>query len=276
MKPDTNARNCTTMSIETRMAPTDPALAKRLGRMWSLTVTGAWDVAPRMRRVQLTGPELAEFDPRPGQEIILLLPQQTDEPIRRHYTIRRFDAAQSLLDVDFVMHGDSPAVRWASSAKKGDPLAVMGPRGRITVVPDAEWHLFSGDDTALPAIFAMVQALPATAKAFVFIEVGDEGDRQELVSNADVTLEWLYRRGARSDESTLLIERVAAFPLPPEQGHVYLLGETRKVRTERQELIARGLDRNRISAEGYWRPGRVGGHDHILDPGMERGRPGQS
>jgi NADPH-dependent ferric siderophore reductase len=263
-----------TMNTETRMAPIDPALAKRLGRMWSLTVVGAQDITPRMRRVQLSGPELAEFDPRPGQEIILLLPQHLDEPIRRHYTIRRFDPAQKLLDVDFVMHGDSPAVRWAASAKKGDPLAVMGPRGRITIVPDADWHLFSGDDTALPAIFAMVQALPAKAKAYVFLEVGDDGDRQELVSDADVTLEWLDRRNTRSDESTLLIDRVAAFALPPGRGHAYLLGETRKVRAERQELIARGIDRERISAEGYWRPGRVGGHDHILDPGMERGRPG--
>jgi NADPH-dependent ferric siderophore reductase len=262
------------MNTETRISPTDPALAKRLGRMWSLTVVGAQDIAPRMRRVQLTGAELAEFDPRPGQEIILLLPQPADEPIRRHYTIRRFDPRQKLLDVDFVMHGDSPAVRWAASAKQGDPLAVMGPRGRITIVPDAEWHLFSGDDTALPAIFAMVQALPATAKAFVFLEVGDEGDCQKLVADADLTLEWLYRRGTRSDASTLLIERVAAFPLPPGKGHAYLLGETRKVRAERQELIARGVDRDRISAEGYWRPGRVGGHDHILDPGMEHRRPG--
>jgi NADPH-dependent ferric siderophore reductase len=262
------------MNSETPMAPIDPALAKRLGRMWSLTVVGAQDITPRMRRVQFTGPELAEFNPRPGQEIILLLPQQSGEPIRRHYTIRRFDPTQKLLDVDFVMHGDSPAVRWASSARKGDPLSVMGPRGRITIVPDAEWHLFSGDDTALPAIFSMVQALPAKAKAHVFLEVGDEGDRQELVSEAEVALEWLYRRGTRSDESTLLIERVAAFPLPQGTGHAYLLGETRKVRTERQELIARGLDRERISAEGYWRPGRVGGHDHILDPGIEPRPPG--
>ncbi len=57
----------------------------------------------------------------------------------------------------------------------------------------------------------MVQALPAAAKAQVFLEVGDESDRQELVSDADVTLEWLYRRGTRSDESNLLIDRVAAF-----------------------------------------------------------------
>jgi NADPH-dependent ferric siderophore reductase len=33
----------------------------------------------------------------------------------------------------------------------------------------------------------------------------------------------------------------------------------------RRELIARGFPKQQISAEGYWRPGRVGGHDHVDD-----------
>ena len=36
-------------------------------------------------------------------------------------------------------------------------------------------------------------------------------------------------------------------------------------RTMRRELIARGFPKQLISAEGYWRPGRVGGHDHVGD-----------
>ena len=28
-------------------------------------------------------------------------------------------------------------------------------------------------------------------------------------------------------------------------------------------LIARGLTRDQIYSEGYWRPGRIGGHDHV-------------
>ena len=33
----------------------------------------------------------------------------------------------------------------------------------------------------------------------------------------------------------------------------------------RQGLLARGFDKRQITAEGYWRPGRQGGHDHIRD-----------
>jgi hypothetical protein len=27
--------------------------------------------------------------------------------------------------------------------------------------------------------------------------------------------------------------------------------------------LDRGMSRDQIYAEGYWRPGRVGGHDHV-------------
>jgi hypothetical protein len=29
--------------------------------------------------------------------------------------------------------------------------------------------------------------------------------------------------------------------------------------------LERGLDRGQIYAEGYWRPDRIGGHDHVND-----------
>jgi hypothetical protein len=29
--------------------------------------------------------------------------------------------------------------------------------------------------------------------------------------------------------------------------------------------LAHGMTREQIYAEGYWRPGRVGGHDHVED-----------
>jgi hypothetical protein len=40
------------------------------------------------------------------------------------------------------------------------------------------------------------------------------------------------------------------------------------VRAQRQGLLARGLTKDRIAAEGYWRPGRVGGHDHVNEPDL--------
>ena len=255
-------------------APLDPAiLAARRGREWTLRVVGARDITPTMRRVQLTGDALDEFNPRPGQELVLNIAQPGAEAARRHYTIRRYDPASKLIDIDFVLHGHrTPGVSWSLDAKPGDKLTVNGPRGRMAIAQDVDWHLFTGDETALPAIFAMVETLPASATATIFLEIGGDADKQPLSSKAQVTLNWLPRRGAPGP-STLMADALAAFPLPSGKGFAYILGETSNVRAQRHALIARGMTREQIYAEGYWRPGRIGGHDHIRDDDQMGGGP---
>jgi NADPH-dependent ferric siderophore reductase len=244
----------------------DPAMfARRMGRLWIVSVKEAFDVTPHMRRVRVTGGDLVGWGHKPGQEIILRLPQANGEIARRHYTIRSFDAAQNCLDIDFVLHGDSPATAWARGVKPGDTLEFTGPRGRGVLDTEAEWHLLVGDETCIPAIFGIVEKLPKSARAFAFIEAGDASDKQTLTSNANVSVEWLLRNSAHAGPSSILSDRLAAFTLPAGRGRAYIIGETSNARAMRQALIARGFPREQISAEGYWRPGRVGGHDHVDD-----------
>jgi NADPH-dependent ferric siderophore reductase len=243
-------------------------LERRRGRAWSLRVAAAENIGPRLRRVRLTADNLEEFTPRPGQEIVLQLPQPDGEVARRHYTIRSFDAAARMIDVDFVLHGTSaPGVRWALEAQPGQMIDIRGPRGRIALNPAADWHLFTGDETAIPAIFGLVEAMAAGAIAHVFIEIGGEADKVALDAKAKVTLTWLARNGAAPGPNRILLDAVERFalPLPPGAGHAIIIGETSNVRAQRHHLIARGMTRQQIYSEGYWRPGRVGGHDHVED-----------
>ena len=237
-------------------------LERRRGKPWTLRVVGVADVTPRMRRVQLTADNLDGFEPKPGQEIVLQIPQP-GEPARRHYTIRRFDAKSRLIDVDFVLHDhDTPGVQWAREARPGQSIDIRGPRGRIALAP-ADWHLLTGDETAIPAILAVLESLPAGAKAHVFIEIGSDADKQEVKSAAAVALSWISRNGVAPGPSHLMLKTVQHFALPPGRGSAIIIGETSNVRAQRHDLIARGLDKGQIFAEGYWRPGRIGGHDHV-------------
>jgi len=65
-----------------------------------------------------------------------------------------------MLTLDIVLHGDGPGERWVRSARPGDKIEGIGPRGKITTSAAADWHLFIGDESALPAMFAMTEALP--------------------------------------------------------------------------------------------------------------------
>src|SRR5579864_9261195 len=113
-------------------------IERRRGRPWTLKVLKSFDITPHMRRVQLTGDNLDEFQPRSGQELVLQL-SDGGAPARRHYTIRRFERTSRTLDVDFVLHGHrTPGVAWALDAKPGDLLDIRGPRGRIAIDSSAE------------------------------------------------------------------------------------------------------------------------------------------
>lgn len=239
---------------------------RKPGRLWSLKVVGGEDFAPNWRRVGLTADDLDEMKYQPGQDLVLAMPLTDGTTGRRHYTIRTIDRAARRLDLDFVLHGDSPAGNWARDAKPGDKIDAMGPRGRTVLNPDADWHLFSGDETCIPAIFGMLEILPKAAKAFAFIEIADASGRMPVKTAADLQLTWIYRDGAAPGPSRLVADKLAAFQLPPGKGHLYLIGETSNVRAQRHEMLARGIAKDQIAAEGYWRPGRFGGHDHINDP----------
>jgi NADPH-dependent ferric siderophore reductase len=241
-----------------------PTLRRPPGRLWSLEVADTRDLTPRMRRVTLEGGDLHEMDHKPGQDVVLAIPQ-ADGVARRHYTVRRLDRAARRLEIDFVLHGDSPATRWARAARPGDRIDAQGPRGRVVINPDADWHLFCGDETCIPAIFGMIETLPEGARAWALIEIPDAKEKQAVLTKSALHLEWIERDGAPPGPSRLVLERLQALPLPPRRGHVYLIGETSNVRAQRHDLLARGVAKEQIAAEGYWRPGRVGGHDHIED-----------
>jgi NADPH-dependent ferric siderophore reductase len=223
---------------------------------WRLTLQDAEAVTPRMRRLRFEVGEPGRMQWAPGQDLVLNLPGAP----RRHYTIRALRGTS--LYIDFVLHGHGAAAAWARNAKPGEAIEAMGPRGRTRLAHDAPWHLFVGDETCLPGIFAMLEALPKAARAFAFIEVETAAERQEVITAANLQLEWVIRGGPAAPNS-LLLDRLKAFEPPAGGGHAYVIGETSGVRAERQYLLSQGWERERITAEGYWRPGRVGGHDHV-------------
>src|SRR6185436_89057 len=89
-------------------------------------------------------------------------------------TVRRLDAAARLLTLDIVLHGDGPGERWVRSARPGDRIEGIGPRGKITTSPAADWHLFIADEAALPATFVMTESLAADSSATLILEVPEE------------------------------------------------------------------------------------------------------
>jgi NADPH-dependent ferric siderophore reductase len=202
-----------------------------------------------MRRITVRVPTLTA--PRPAQDVELILSDDTGRRVKRRYTIRTFRPAAGELDLDALRHGHvGPGTRWAATAAPGDEIRFFGPRGRLDVRA-AAWHLFAGDESAVPAIAALAEVVDAPCYALV--EVGDASDEMAL----DAEARWVHRGGTPPGTPDRLGAALDAFGAPPGEGRAYLLGESRVVSALRPRLHALGLRNDQIYAKGYWNVGRV-------------------
>ncbi|WP_166389778.1 siderophore-interacting protein [Nocardioides ochotonae] len=192
----------------------------------------------------------AVFDPRQVRE------EQPREwwPARRRYTVRAWDPASRQLTLDFVVHGDEGvAGPWAARAVAGDVLVFEGPGSGYAPDPDADWHLFVGDESALPAIAASLEGVRPGRPVVVRLVCDDAAHEIPLSTPGQLDLHWLHRRGA-ADPGRLLLDAVAALALPAGRPDAFVHGEADEIRGLRRHLLLdRGLERSAMSCSPYWR-----------------------
>jgi NADPH-dependent ferric siderophore reductase len=199
-------------------------------RSFPAQVTRTTRLSPHFVRITFSGPDLGAFgyaghDQRvkillaqPGRTLADLptgedwytrwrgLPDDV-RPTMRTYTVRAYRPHEGEIDVDFVLHGlhddqPGPVSSWAAVARPGDAVALLGPdrpgSGRLW---GAEWSpstsatkvLIAGDETAVPAIGAIVDALPAHQRAIVCAEVPLHADVPAWEPMAGAEVRWLVR-----------------------------------------------------------------------------------
>lgn len=183
------------------------------------------------------------------------MPQEV-RPVLRNYTVRHADPDRGQIDIDVVLHGgQGPGTRWATSALPGDRLGLLL-QGRHHAPPTGtDWQLLVGDETALPAIAAILEAAPGGTVLHVIVEVPSPADIPQLASSAEAHVNWLPRSGAMSRPGQLALRCLRESPLPSGSGYAWLAGEAASVRAARRHLRAIGLPRSRLYACGYWRLG---------------------
>ena len=298
-------------------------------RQFHVRVAAARQLSPSFLRITFTGDDLAGFGCGGyDQRLKIILPAAggtlTDmpsgddwydrwralpndrRPVLRTYTVRAARPEQAQVDVDFVLHGDvGPASRWAAAARPGDEAMLLGPDRPGTGRPwGCEWSppdgarrlLLAGDETAVPAVSAVLECLPATAPVTALLEVPSAADALDIAApGADVR--WLPRdgggHGARTADgghaahgarlAHAVREIVAGWVAPsadsgevvdidvdnsilwevpdaeaPSDGlYVWLAGEAAVVQGLRRYLVGElCLPRGAVAFMGYWRRGR--------------------
>lgn len=205
-------------------------------------------------KLLFTDPALGLEPPYDLAELKRSLPKGR-RPVSRTYTVRSRTAEE--LTIDFVVHGDEGvAGRWAASAAPGDRVAVRSTGGRFRPDPTADWHLFAGDEAALPAIASGLEALPHDGRGVALIEVGGPRDELSLAHPAGVEVRWLHRGGTPPGRSDVLIDAVTTLDWPAGTVEVFAHGEKAAMRVLRRHLLReRGVEVRCLSLSRYWTAG---------------------
>jgi NADPH-dependent ferric siderophore reductase len=300
----------------TLAAPPVPAY-----RPFAAEVARVQRLSPSFLRVTFTGPSFDDLAPNGWDQRIKVLlptaerglrdcprgddwyaewralPEERRNPMRS-YTVRASRPDAREIDVDFVLHGTSgPASAWAERAAAGDEVVLIGPNARFPGPTGGfEWHppadarclIVAGDETAVPAVCAIVESLPAGRSVRVLMEVPEAGDALPLAAPDGVEVTWLPRQPANAPRGQLLAPAVVAavreltdarspgeqpapedddtailWDVPENAGgsplYAWLAGEAGVVTGLRRELVRElGVDRRSIAFMGYWRAGRSG------------------
>ncbi|MEV4754822.1 siderophore-interacting protein [Micromonospora sp. NPDC049559] len=269
------------------MTTTQLAPAAVQFRFFEARVVRCRRLGPSMLRITFGGTQLAGFAgggrdqslslflPHPGQDAPVVPVEFGDDwfarwraldpevrAVMRSYTVRAQRPERAEVDIDFALHGGTgPASRWAASARPGDRVVLLGPataeNRSVGFRPPAgtDWVLMTADETALPAVGAILDWLPAGTRARIWIEVAHLADIQYLPTAAQAEVTWLVRGGA-GNRGPGLIESLRSAPLPGGTGYAWIAGESATVRAVRRHLVGdRGFDRERVTFSGYWRRG---------------------
>jgi NADPH-dependent ferric siderophore reductase len=256
--------------------PMPPHMHRRLRRevvLRTLEVLRVERLTPHMQRVILGGDGLQGFQsgapddhvklffpnrlgelvlPAAGPEGLVFPPGREPSPMR-DYTPRRHVPERNELCIDFVLHGDGPAARWAEQAAPGQRVGLGGPRGSFVVADDFERYVLVGDETALPAIGRWLEEMPAGVQAMALIEVADARDRQPLSSRAQARIVWLERDLAAAAGQGALERMLRNLPADPRDTFYWIAAESARARAMRQWLDQQGVPKDWIRATGYWK-----------------------
>lgn len=230
--------------------------------------------SPRLRAISLEGPELVGFaveDPAASARLLVprdgvlelpswtgnefLFDDSTRPPIRT-ITPLRADPAAGRLEVEVVLHGHGPLAQWARDATVGTEVAVSGPGKGYAVDPAASRHLLAGDESALPAIAELLEAIPAGADVHVIVDLAHLDGRLELPPHPKATVEWCDSSPGQAPHGrfvTAVTERSFT-----DDERIWVAGEAAVVQRIRKHLFEElGLPRTQAVVRGYWKRGRA-------------------
>jgi NADPH-dependent ferric siderophore reductase len=223
------------------------------GQDFRLTVLESAAVNPHFHRLRLDGGDLLQASDIHPTMWVRLWFDDAGKPHQRAYTLVDPDPATGTFSLEFAVH-DGPAPRWATAAQPGDTIeATLQGSGFALPDPLPEHLYLVGDAASLPAVNSLLATAP-DVPATIWLEYAHDDERTlPLRTHAG----HIVHRVPRRDGGRHLVDTVCGALTTGENRAFYWIAaeaaSTRSlVRHLRRDL---SVDKQRVSAQGYWRAG---------------------
>jgi len=255
-----------------------PANYRDRDEQFTMTVSVIRELSEHVRRITFratpfatfatTGPDEycgLIFPTAPGQPLTLPDPgrvnvrtavariPEADRPEIRWYTIRSIRPEIAEIDIDVIVHGDSgPGSAWALRAVVGDVVGFRAAGSAYRPQPVGARQLLVADETAMPALYAILETLPAeVGDVTAILELPDES--YDTGSASSIRPQIVLRGSEPPGSAALeLVRRSSVDGL----RYVWVCGESALATGVRRHLVKeRGIDRRAIMFSGYWKLG---------------------
>lgn len=256
------------------------------------TVLRVERVAPPIVRVTVSGPDFGDFTSTgPADHVRIYFPDAvTGELIaptpvgRGEDGIERPDRATISrdftplpravdggfeVDLDFFVHPDpGPASAWAESARPGDELVLVGPRGSRRAPQDIDGLVLMCDETSLPSVSRWVRDVPAGTRVDVIAAIRPPHDWVPgylgAVPGVDIRVHLVDPDSA----GTPVLDALEKLAPIGDGVFVWAAGEASSlVPVRRHVRRGLGLPASQAQFSGYWRRGVVAFDHHApIDP----------
>ncbi|MEV0355625.1 siderophore-interacting protein [Nocardia sp. NPDC050697] len=213
-----------------------------------LTVAEVRPLSPGFTRVVLEGAGLAQYRaPRPADAFKLeLSTDDTGRPLLRAFTVREFDATSGRLTLDIARHARGAAVNWLATVSPGDAVTLAGMRPEWVAADGVRDHVLIGDDTAVPAIAAIIDSLGPEHRVWAYVSTTDPA---LLPRHPNLELQLL-------DSVTDIETRTPAAISARRRTQVWVAAEAAAVRRVRAHVLGPwGVARADLLARAYWKRG---------------------
>jgi len=227
--------------------------------IYPATVTARQQVTPLMVRLTLA---LAPGSPwrstGVGDEFIHIdLGAQTldvDGHSERHYTVSGL--VPGGLEVEVFEHGHGPGATWGRSAEVGSTVMISDPFCYYKAPAQSALRVLVGDLTALPAIVRILADGGAGERFRVVVEVPSLDEARDLVSAADVEVQWRVAGNGIGPSAVCDVLRGLARDeviSPDADVYVWIACESKASRAARTLLRKEvGLPITKQRIVGYW------------------------